>query len=683
MAGNDISSLIQDIYRKYNESQKNKKIEERIYMTEDAFRANLEDMVKKSFIEDKKMLYNEIYRRISENALEIDSSGNVVISPKLIFTIEEDIKIKAEQDELMKKSNKLKNDENITHVMTKEMFDKLPSDERRKIVVDGVSVLFDGDIKKSEDFVSAVNSTDLSQVDGASISAERLRQNDYILTSEDEGYVYNKYGNKEYNSNGTSAVILVDEALEELKNNPIWQLIAPQNPDENIEDSYYFTVLAQKIIKQESFSEEDLQDLFRDDPKRLEILSKMDGKFDINMLKSFMTTFYDVLAFRNMAILEENASTVNSFDIDTLKKMGLFNEQLKKGGVPYFQISKDNVKSTNTVYADLIQKFDRNIPIQNLAQEQINHDVVELGTKGENVRTGVKGKQILPDMTADMDRVKGMISDFYKRENTRYHGLDNFVPQFVDTSIAKRRYEDLVTETKGKKDEELISDGTEIEDKKDFTAEMEADFESSLASISDMEPDMFADMFSDMAEEIVFEETTFETEKVVQEDETHEVAGDDRTAQGQKETQILEEVGTEELTEKEVKGIQVEDINVDETLTNTMNNENLPKKITWVDKVRASVDAFGKNVKKAFGSFISAITGKGGENNSGANNSTSSTSSNAGQNKPVQEVNNFVPTVELNLKQAQQATKAAEEAKKNNDARGTDEPTQDDSEIGE
>lgn len=135
--------------------------------------------------------------------------------------------------------------------------------------------------------------------------------------------------------------------------------------------------------------------------------------------------------------------------------------------------------------------------------------------------------------------------------------------------------------------------------------------------------------------------------------------------------------------EKKSPGIQVEDIAIDEEPRNTINNENLPKKITWVDKVRASVDAFGKNVKKAFGSFISAITGKGGENNYGANNSTSSNSSNAGQNKPVQEVNNFVPTVELNLKQAQQATKAAEEAKKNNDARGTDEPTQDDSEIGE
>ena len=130
-----------------------------------------------------------------------------------------------------------------------------------------------------------------------------------------------------------------------------------------------------------------------------------------------------------------------------------------------------------------------------------------------------------------------------------------------------------------------------------------------------------------------------------------------------------------------VQGIQIEDIAIDENVTNTMSNENLPKKITWVDKVRASVDAFGKNVKKAFGNFISAITGKSGENNTGTNTTTTS-SSNAGQNKPVQEFSNFVPTAVLNLKQAQQATKAAEEAKKNNDARGNDEPTQDDSELG-
>ena len=88
MAGNDISSLIQDIYDRYKENQKDKKPEEQMYMSEEEFKANLKSMVNKSDIEDKFMLYNEIYLHITEDALEIDTTGNITISPKVMVNAE-------------------------------------------------------------------------------------------------------------------------------------------------------------------------------------------------------------------------------------------------------------------------------------------------------------------------------------------------------------------------------------------------------------------------------------------------------------------------------------------------------------------------------------------------------------------------------------------------------------------
>lgn len=133
-------------------------------------------------------------------------------------------------------------------------------------------------------------------------------------------------------------------------------------------------------------------------------------------------------------------------------------------------------------------------------------------------------------------------------------------------------------------------------------------------------------------------------------------------------TKVLQE-------EKKNPSLQVEEVQVDKALVEV-------KKSRFA-KFKESLPMWMQNAIDNVGKFFNRVTGKSGENNTETNNTTTTTtSSNAGQNKPVQEFSNFVPTVELNLKQAQQATKAAEEAKKNNDARGNDEPTQDDSELG-
>ena len=350
----------------------------------------------------------------------------------------------------------------------------------------------------------------------------------------------------------------------------------------------------------------------------------------------------------------------------------------------------DIVKTNNIIRGTLKETVDS---LRNLVEQDYNYIGWEHSDNGNANRRGIGEitvdktgrKNMFENLTEINLNQSGTIADM----RSKYFGTVN-VTTYGDFEKLQGLLRDKNRENNGNiYIGGNVVDKTKTEPEPEITedvVEMEGDFEAELAAISDMQPDMFAGMFESMAEEMVVgtEQPVVETEKqeqTVPEIDSTEERSDNPIPQD-KGVQITDSTVEDNL----VQGIQIEDIAIDENVTNTMSNENLPKKITWVDKVRASVDAFGKNVKKAFGNFISAITGKSGENNTGTNNTTTTTtttsSSNAGQNKPVQEFSNFVPTVELNLKQAQQATKAAEEAKKNNDARGNDEPTQDDSELG-
>ena len=145
MAEADIAYMIQRIYEKYNATQKDKKYEERVYMREDEFRANLEEMVKKSPIEDKVLLYKEIYRSISENALEIDSKGEITISPKLIIAVEKEIKLRQEQedrlsDDVDRVDNSLENDFN--EIMSISEYSQLSDEEKMDKFFDAAGWMF-------------------------------------------------------------------------------------------------------------------------------------------------------------------------------------------------------------------------------------------------------------------------------------------------------------------------------------------------------------------------------------------------------------------------------------------------------------------------------------------------------------------------------------------------------------
>lgn len=679
MAGNDISSLIQDIYDRYKENQKDKKPEEQMYMSEEEFKANLKSMVNKSDIEDKFMLYNEIYLHITEDALEIDTTGNITISPKVIVNAEKEVIRRLEEHKNVENS-KIGIEEavagKIIFDMTKEEYNNLSHEEKKELFSEATEWIFGSKEKAQKEYEEIARSQTTTDRDIVEDAQKKL-QNGLTLSVDD---LKNIYGTevKETGTVNTQRNILDRTSLiQQLAESNEFGAFYVKKKDS---DSYELNVPMINIIANE----------FRDDNERTdeEILDFITKVCEIHEISDNQKVYLErIIRNRKKFSTLVNGLTAlareNNIGKDYLMGFGIDQDNLDL----YYASVDDAYKAfSKALLQDFYDtnKMDNSMePILEYATQveymniRLRQEYTHEGLKRPDARTEIKDNNIA--INPMRNGVNIDLKTFYTQKSkpemdeilNGYIAVNDMI-DFKSIKANKQNGEERITGDNAKTDVESVVD-----------TELEADFESSLASISDMEPDMFAGMFESMAEEIVFEEPTFETEKVVQEDETHEVAGDDRTAQGEKETQILEEVGTEELTEKEVKGIQVENIAIDEEPTNTMNNENLPKKITWGDKVRASVDAFGKNVKKAFGSFISAITGKGGENNSAANNSTSSTSSSAGQNKHVQEVKNFVPTVELNLKQAQQATKAAEESKKNNDARGTDEPIQDDSEIGE
>ena len=813
MAGNDISSLIQDIYDRYKENQKDKKPEEQMYMSEEEFKANLKSMVNKSDIEDKFMLYNEIYLNITEDALEIDTTGNITISPKVIVNAEKEVIRRLEE-----KKNVEKSKIGITEVvvgktildMTKEEYDKLTNEQKRSVFAKSTESLFG-----SEDLAS--NAFDLIEQTG--VTTEKIEDLDDIIGEIKDNKPLTVQQKERLEAFGIEADVNnstylkmqadVQKILSQMINGRFGKILSSSDGEKKYlkpERIAYLSEFAKLNMSMEEkiniirYNEEfiDLDETemalvseLLENPKLLEYISKtfvmaaqvkykltellkdvpaelreeavgiiVDDKSKLGQLQDLpsaiaklaeaapiiaegknidkktpqvvdhlyneicrdTTYWYGIKDNINDMIagyldMSTNPFQTNSQNQTPLGKQIVYEarhgeytgkttednivgnasligeekktfearleqtlEELKKSKYANVLMSKDgriNMDFLSRCSEMLRSDIDREQFLSRLNIEKdafgLDDSMIDVLAKG--LRTG--------ELPAELAKFSELYASYRRPENdsigeneigsipnTVFSGLDEY-KTLKGTTL---KLEDILRAKQTVEEPEITED----------VVEMEGDFEAELAAISDMQPDMFAGMFESMAEEMVFdvEQPVVETEKqeqTVPEIDSTEERSDNPISQD-KGVQITDSTVADNM----VQGIQIEDIAIDEIVTNTMSNENLPKKITWVDKVRASVDAFGKNVKKAFGSFISAITGKGGENNTGTNNTTTTTtSSNAGQNKPVQEVNNFVPTVELNLKQAQQATKAAEEAKKNNDARGTDEPTQDDSEIGE
>lgn len=196
-------------------------------------------------------------------------------------------------------------------------------------------------------------------------------------------------------------------------------------------------------------------------------------------------------------------------------------------------------------------------------------------------------------------------------------------------------------------------------------------------AITDGEPDFFTSLFEEKSVDIEVGET--ETVKEETEDDKKttpiEVTPSKDTQMVVEEVVIAPEM--EEITEKTAQEDKVFENNDEKQV------DNHPKIITTAYIIKSALFYIGTKVKEIWGNVVKSITGNN-DNNAGTNNQSGS--SNAGQNKPVQEINNIVPTAVLDIKQAQQAVKAAEEAKKEAkkevESKATEDIIQNDSELG-
>lgn len=695
--GNDLDAKIDVIYNEYLNKQNDEKLANRVLTSKESFKEGLEEVIKINNIADKSVFFDAILVEIKNGNFSISNDGKIDLNSESVNKAVIRAKEEEQKDREVRTvvETELKNDKLSEYKDLLEIKEvKSLEDAKRIVSMDVPNEVFDQinpEVKKAAFKTVYEQMMDSERAEAmADIAVNPPKIDSYIEETECDEIFSDKQHSKAFMGfynicfDDINLIKKYEEACPELKR---YDWNDPEQRKIGLAEIFATLCIAhEKNGMGESFLEiysklSELTEEQRLTYQKLEPLYTRDGNAHDARLVTMM------------------CETLKSFTGNWTKEKltYILRRNVKYSGnwelTPEVEAAIQEIVDNPQVFMDLADKT-----VDKKRQENIVNERAQ----------SVTPKEFLEVHGQYLDRVeKNAVSD---RDNT-FMGIDNRTR--LDEMYVQARKEITPTDPK-----RFIKDG-----KIDFSAIMHQAREESYdrntgydnpllqqegdemdEGFEELIPDSFMDFVAQTrSEEIVVgdfkvigdngihqidntikEFTIFNkgsqfvhTEKTFDEDEFSDSNGTNH------DNVTLKDKAKVVQEEKKNPGIQVEDITIDEEPTNTMNNENLPKKITWVDKVRASVDAFGKNVKKAFGSFISAITGKGGENNSAANNSTSSTSSNSGQNKHVQEVKNFVPTVELNLKQAQQATKAAEESKKNNDARGTDEPTQDDSEIGE
>ena len=461
-------------------------------MSEEEFKANLKSMVNKSDIEDKFMLYNEIYLHITEDALEIDTTGNITISPKVIVNAEKEVIRKLEEQ---KNGNKTKIGAAEVIVgktildLTKEEYDNLSREQQKEVFVNSTEAFWGSKEKAEEAFdnLGAISANvDEKKLEDALDNVEKgkiLSQEESAELSPNERYIpnidYQKIGIKLHKAVARISKIDGIDALF----------------DENKEIATEAIGILVYGLKNEILKDILLRNLSKviKDEKKLEKLEKL-----MDQPKKYEA------AIRTLEML---GALTNQRGIDL---QNLTPEQLGM----YAQGNAEFYGETNIF-------------------EEIDNLIEKLECEGELSEQGVLDYNKLHETYQFMDKRNKELLKTVKEYVRKDNGTDTSIEENDAGRIVdiQEQAEEMIKETIGEddskfKDYRALQDSymKELkEDKKDkatvqpeapsnVNLEIEANFESSLASISDMEPDMFAGMFESMAEEIVFEEPTFETE---------------------------------------------------------------------------------------------------------------------------------------------------------------------------
>lgn len=152
--GNDLDSKIVEIYQEYLKYQKDEKVENRVYASEESFRNGLEEVIKLNGIVDKSEFYTAIAFEIQNGNFSISSDGKIDLASESITKAVE----RAKKSEKGRSKQTTKIEENVVSIKSEQYKDLLEIKEvktleeaRRIISLNVPNDIFDkipDDVKK-------------------------------------------------------------------------------------------------------------------------------------------------------------------------------------------------------------------------------------------------------------------------------------------------------------------------------------------------------------------------------------------------------------------------------------------------------------------------------------------------------------------------------------------------------
>lgn len=641
----DIAYMIQRIYEKYNATQNDKKREERVYMREEEFKANLEDMVKKSPIEDKSLLYSEIYRNISEDALEVDSKGTITISLKVIIEAEKEIQ-KKEKTQIQESP---KTEENTPiNFISKEEYNQLSEGEKRDRFVQATKWVWDSP-EEAEDAYDKLSKFTIS-----ADTAEVIKANDEFQAGEDiprntfERTTGIKYtDNKRYQglilandakfakmSEKTcfSMFFKVNGGQKELDMHMLESFLAILDPDVTPE---------QRQLRLNDFFEEGLLTEEQYNSVNL-ILSKKEIHENyrqlVKMLKEHATLKdiakqisaanitqeqYDQLVAKMIGYYEIDTTVTFEQNLDMLINGIEQGRHIPKTDLIRFDDSLEDFRTTNQMVTTVI-----NSVIPNL--EAVSHEQYKkIGTYGPKKTGSVWEEE----------------KSQYGAADTLRRGADKELASHASNIMGKNITTSKdASKTFGKEGDSIGKFVPKVEERHtsyDFSAvhnsvgenldvktleELEASFDESLGAIGD---DFMTAILGTDGVEMTVGSTEVEHDHDVEGD--GEMVEDAPIGAAAASGLVAEDVVIGEVAPKvnEVQTPPVINESIAEVVEETEVPEqgngqsNLPKVVTWADKIKQSLADLGKKAKEMFGK-IAGMFG-GGSNDTGNNTGTNGT----------------------------------------------------------
>lgn len=686
--GNDLDSKITLIYQEYLKKQKDEKVVDRVYASEESFRNGLEEVIKVNGIIDKNEFYTAISFEIQNGNFSISNDGKIDMHAESITKAVERAKEKEKSKSFQETANKNNEGNENKFSQYKDLLEikevKTLEEARKIISADVPKEIFDRvpkDIKRQafekslEESVGREYAAPLAE-----IATEGLEEETTIVTESDyRDYFENPEHMKAFGTFLKSGQIYT--CLETLSGeHPQYREINKQSIHKNMDVcvAVFATVVREQGDNQQEYLDR-LIDLSKCTEEQMELYSKVrsiytrdDGVHDgrlsehlLRVLKSTKTT--DIEELKGILIDEvkkfSGEWTLNEGLLQSIQEIvnntELFKELAeitkKKSEVKQTVNKFGNHVITNGDFAEAFLKTNQmmtdksyfGITSREGAFLDANGTVISKRGGNELPNFGYTKGQKVPFNFAELIAYKSVdynpnrVSQDGVQESSGL-GVGDFTPEQLVAAAEKFRIEN---------DGHIpgVTDRAEKEQPSEFESvilkpaeNLEADFDAALMSITDAGDDMFAAMFGDMAEEMVVGGSEVE-----------------KTPEVEPELEPEEEIILDAPpVVNNASGIVAEDMTVGETSQEfespeeSKSEQNAMVVDTTANKIKRSLIEFGKTIGKAvkgvFGKIASAFNGG---NNSESNN----TGSNGGgvtqepKDSQIHTDVNFIPQATLNF----------------------------------